>query len=51
VEKNMARFYMRRWSVPSIVNNLHETGDPNPKVFKLEGARPLGASIIGKQEV
>jgi hypothetical protein len=50
VEKDMARFYMRRWSIPSIVNHLHETGDPNPKVFELEGARPSGASIIGKQE-
>jgi hypothetical protein len=50
VEKKMARFNVRRRLIPSMLDHLQKTGDPNPKVFKLERPRPFGPPIIGEQE-
>jgi hypothetical protein len=50
VEKNMARFNVRRRLIPSMLDHLQKTGDPNPKVFELERPTPFGPPIIGEQE-
>jgi hypothetical protein len=50
VKKDVARFNVRRWRVPSKVDHIHKTGDPHPKVFKLERPRLGRPSIIGKQK-
>jgi hypothetical protein len=50
VKKPLARLKVGRRLIPSPGNNIHETRNTKPKILELEGAQPLGASIIGKQE-
>jgi hypothetical protein len=50
VEENMARFGVRGWLVPSVLHHFTESGQPHPKVLKLERTRPPGPTIIGKEE-
>jgi hypothetical protein len=50
VERDLTRLNMIGRCLPSFLDDVNEAGQPKPKVFKLEGSRLPGATIMGEEE-
>jgi hypothetical protein len=50
MKKHLAWLDMRGWFIPSLLHDIIEAGDPNPKVLELERPRCTWATDIGKKK-